>query len=96
MNSECRSYYSPSRLLSLLLRAFFPGRLHNPEKAKAEHLSKGEAYLKDSKFQEASLEFRNALQIDDKLPLAIGAWHMPMRVAAPTGNARRVAENNPA
>ena len=39
----------------------------NPEKAKADHVKKGEAYLKDSKFQEASLEFRNAIQIDDKL-----------------------------
>src|SRR6185369_3698643 len=36
------------------------------------HLQKGEAYLKDSKFQEASLEFRNAIQIDDKL--AAGHW----------------------
>ena len=39
----------------------------NPAKAKADHVKKGEAYLKDSKFQEASLEFRNAIQIDDKL-----------------------------
>src|SRR4030095_864081 len=37
----------------------------NPEKAKAEHINKGEAFLKEEKFQEASLEFRNALQIDD-------------------------------
>ncbi|MDT7603137.1 MAG: hypothetical protein QOF61_1134, partial [Acidobacteriota bacterium] len=37
----------------------------DPEKAKAEHISRGEAYLKDKKYQEASLEFRNAVQIDD-------------------------------
>lgn len=39
----------------------------NPEKAKAQHLSRGEAYLKEKKYQEASLEFRNAIQIDEKL-----------------------------
>jgi tetratricopeptide (TPR) repeat protein len=38
----------------------------NPEKTKAEHLSKGEAYLQDTKFLEASLEFRNALQVDER------------------------------
>src|SRR2546423_1833986 len=37
----------------------------DPEKAKAEHISRGEAYLKEKKYQEASLEFRNAVQIDD-------------------------------
>lgn len=43
------------------------GACANSEKAKAEHVKNGENYLKDSRFQEASLEFRNALQIDDKL-----------------------------
>jgi Tfp pilus assembly protein PilF len=42
----------------------------NAEKAKAEHVRRGEAYLKDQKFQEATLEFRNAIQIDDKLASA--------------------------
>jgi len=42
----------------------------NPEKAKAEHVARGEAYLKDLKYQEASLEFRNAIQFDDKLAAA--------------------------
>jgi tetratricopeptide (TPR) repeat protein len=42
----------------------------DPEKAKAEHLQRGEAYLTEKKFQEASLEFRNAVQIDDKLAQA--------------------------
>jgi tetratricopeptide (TPR) repeat protein len=42
----------------------------NPEKAKAEHVQRGEAYLTEKKFQEASLEFRNAVQIDDKLAQA--------------------------
>ena len=68
MNSECRGYIYSTTLLCLLLAAFISlSGCTNPEKAKAAHLSKGEAYLKDSKFQEASLEFRNALQIDEKL-----------------------------
>ena len=71
MNSECRRYLKYSTLLCLLIAAAlsFAG-CTNPEKAKTEHASKGEAYLKDSKFQEASLEFRNALQIDDKFAAA--------------------------
>ena len=73
MNSECRSYIYRPILLALLLVALFSlGGCTNSEKAKAEHLSKGEAYLKDSKFQEAALEFRNALQIDDQV--AAGHW----------------------
>ena len=71
MNSECRGYIYPTTLLCLLLAALISlSGCTNPEKAKAAHLSKGDAYLKDSKFQEASLEFRNALQIDDKLGAA--------------------------
>ncbi|HEX8143883.1 MAG TPA: tetratricopeptide repeat protein [Pyrinomonadaceae bacterium] len=42
----------------------------NSEAAKAEHVERGEAYLKEKKFQEASIEFRNAIQIDDKLASA--------------------------
>ena len=68
MNAKRRSFFYYPALLSVLLVALVSlGGCSNPEKAKAEHLSKGEAYLKESKFQEASLEFRNALQIDDKL-----------------------------
>jgi tetratricopeptide (TPR) repeat protein len=71
MNSECRGYIYPTTLLCLLLAALISlSGCTNPEKTKADHLSKGEAYLKDSKFQEASLEFRNAIQIDDKLAAA--------------------------
>jgi len=72
MTSECRVSFSKQVFFCLLLLApvFLPG-CTNPEKAKAAHLAKGEAYLKESKFQEASLEFRNAIQIDDKL----GAGH---------------------
>lgn len=42
----------------------------NPEKVKQEYLRRGEDYLKQSRYQEASIEFRNAIQIDDKLAAA--------------------------
>jgi tetratricopeptide (TPR) repeat protein len=71
MRSECRGYTFNISLFCVLLAAVISlAGCTNPEKAKAEHVSKGEAYLKDSKFQEASLEFRNAIQIDDKLAAA--------------------------
>jgi tetratricopeptide (TPR) repeat protein len=71
MNSECRGKFSYSILLCLLLAAVvFLSGCTNPETAKADHLAKGEAYLKDNKFQEATLEFRNALQIDETLGAA--------------------------
>ncbi len=38
----------------------------NAETAKAEHLKRGESLLAEQKYQEALLEFRNALQIDEK------------------------------
>jgi len=66
MNSECRRFvYYPTLLCVLFAAVLSFGGCTNPEKAKAEHVSKGEAYLKDEKFQEASLEFRSAVQIDD-------------------------------
>src|SRR5437588_102135 len=42
----------------------------SPEKAKAQHVQRGEAFLKERRWQEASIEFRNALQIDDNLAAA--------------------------
>ena len=66
MKSECRGViYKISLLCLLLSAAILLAGCSNPEKAKAQHLAQGEAYLKDSKFQEATLEFRNAIQIDD-------------------------------
>src|SRR6266581_5911820 len=71
MRIECPRYLYYPAVLSVLLTAMISfGGCSNPEKAKAAHVAKGEAYLKDSKFQEASLEFRNAIQIDDKLASA--------------------------
>ena len=66
MKTECRKYLKYAALLSLLLTGVLSfASCSNPEKAKADHVSRGEAYLKESKFQEASIEFRNAVQIDD-------------------------------
>ena len=71
MKSECRGViYKISFLCLLLLAAIFLAGCSNPEKAKAQHVAQGEAYLKDSKFQEASIEFRNAIQIDDNYAAA--------------------------
>jgi tetratricopeptide (TPR) repeat protein len=71
MKSECRGYiYKTSFLCLLLATAVFLAGCTNPEKAKAQHLADGDRYLKESKFQEASLEFRNAIQIDGKLAAA--------------------------
>lgn len=64
---ECRGKSSfPILLAALLATLFLLSGCTSPEKAKAEHVSRGEAFLKDQKFQEASLEFRNAVQIDDQ------------------------------
>jgi tetratricopeptide (TPR) repeat protein len=68
---ECRSSLKFATLLSLLLAAVFVlNGCTNPEKAKAEHVAKGEAFLKQERYQEASIEFRNAIQIDGNLAAA--------------------------
>src|SRR5437870_12635947 len=67
-NRECRRKFHALFLFAILtaVAVFFAG-CTTPEKAKAQHVARGQALLKDKKFQEASLEFRNALQIDDQL-----------------------------
>jgi tetratricopeptide (TPR) repeat protein len=70
MKSECRVYIYRLTVLCLFAAALFLTGCTNQEQAKAEHVAKGEAYLKESKFQEASLEFRNAIQIDENLAAA--------------------------
>ncbi|HYJ89322.1 MAG TPA: tetratricopeptide repeat protein [Pyrinomonadaceae bacterium] len=71
MKTECRVTLYRATLLSVLLAALFAiSGCTNPEKAKIAHVEKGEVYLKAEKFQEASLEFRNAVQIDEKLASA--------------------------
>src|ERR1041385_5601166 len=71
MRTECRGFTFHITVFCLLLAAVISlAGCTNPEKAKAAHLKQGDAYLKDFKYQEASLEYRNALQIDDKLAAA--------------------------
>jgi tetratricopeptide (TPR) repeat protein len=70
MRIECRRYIYPVLLLVAFAALLSLSGCTNPEKAKADHLTKGDAYLKESKFQEAAIEYRNALQIDDKLAAA--------------------------
>src|SRR6184192_4010429 len=67
-NHECRRKFSTLLLLIIpIVAALFIGACTTPEKAKAQHVTRGQALLKDKKFQEASLEFRSALQLDEKL-----------------------------
>ena len=71
MKNECRSRLYYATLLSVVLAALVAiSGCANPEKTKIAHVEKGEAYLKEEKFQEASLEFRNAIQIDERLASA--------------------------
>ncbi|HYH86309.1 MAG TPA: tetratricopeptide repeat protein [Pyrinomonadaceae bacterium] len=69
---ECPRARRVRALLAVLLVSVvaFAAGCSNPEKAKAEHLRRGEAFLKERRWQEASLEFRNAIQIDDNLAAA--------------------------
>src|SRR5687767_5085448 len=68
MKNECFSFRSYTLLLCLLLAAIVSlSGCTNAEQAKAAHLERGEAYLKEQKHQEAGLEFRSALQYDQKL-----------------------------
>ena len=69
---ECpraRSLRAPLAVLLACLVALAAG-CTNPEKAKADHVARGEAFLKERRWQEASIEFRNALQIDENLAAA--------------------------
>jgi tetratricopeptide (TPR) repeat protein len=67
-----RSAFVLSFISLLLFVVIFSSGCSNSEASKAEHVSRGEAFLKDKKYQEASIEFRNVIQLDDKL--AQGHW----------------------
>jgi tetratricopeptide (TPR) repeat protein len=71
VSSEC-PHTGRIRALALLLAlvAVLATSCTNPEKSKAQHVSRGEAYLKERKPHEAVLEFRSALQIDENLAAA--------------------------
>ena len=64
---ECRRNFYTLFLLIIVVFALFIGACTTPEKAKAQHVARGQALLKDKKFQDAALEFRSALQIDERL-----------------------------
>jgi tetratricopeptide (TPR) repeat protein len=66
-NQECRGKLYTFPLLILIVAAVLIGACTTPEKAKARHVALGQQLLKDKKFQEAGLEFRSALQIDDRM-----------------------------
>jgi len=66
-NRECRRKFFVLPLFVVLIAAFILGACTTPEKAKAQHVARGQQLLKEKKFQEAVLEFRGALQIDEKL-----------------------------
>lgn len=65
---ECKRYLSVL-VYSIITAAVLAG-CSNPEQTKVEHVRRGETLLKEKKFEEASIEFRNAIQIDDKLAAA--------------------------
>ena len=79
-NQECRRRFTVlSFLLAFIAAAVFMAACTTPEKAKAQHVTRGQSLLKDKKFQEASIEFRAAPQIDDRLAdeLARGDAQIP-------------------
>jgi len=69
---ECPRARSVRALVAVLLACLvaLAAACTNPEKAKAEYVRRGEAFLKERRWQEASLEFRNAIQIDENLASA--------------------------
>jgi tetratricopeptide (TPR) repeat protein len=62
---ECaRQRYVVAFLVTILSLTLSLSGCKNAEATKAQHLQSGEAFLKDKKYQEASIEFRNAIQLD--------------------------------
>jgi tetratricopeptide (TPR) repeat protein len=71
MKNECCGFrIYPSVICVLLLALLALSGCTNAEKAKTEHVRRGDAYLKEQKYQEASLEYRGALQIDGNMAAA--------------------------
>lgn len=66
----CRYSHILLLLVAFLAIALAMGACTSPAKAKAQYISRGEALLKEKKFPEASIEFRNALQLDERLAAA--------------------------
>lgn len=69
--SECtRSIVFRTFLFAFVIVLMAMSGCTNPDKAKAEYVRRGEVYLKDRRYQEASIEFRNAIQIDNRMAAA--------------------------
>jgi tetratricopeptide (TPR) repeat protein len=62
--------YAVAFLTALLIVTLALSGCSNTEVAKAEHVKRGESFLKDKKFQEATIEFRNAIQLDERFASA--------------------------
>src|SRR5919199_5009358 len=70
-HKECpRKSYIVALLSAMLLAALALSGCGSAAASKAEHVKRGEAFLKEKKYQEASIEFRNAIQLDDRLASA--------------------------
>ncbi len=65
--TECPGRTLHLILLTLLAAIVSLTACTTPERAKAQHLSRGEEFIKAEKFQEAVLEFKSAIQIDENL-----------------------------
>jgi len=62
VKNRCSSAYG---VLALVLVAFLPGCSRgNPEVAKRKYLASGNSYFEQKKYQEAIIEYRNAVQQD--------------------------------
>ncbi len=65
---ECtRRTFVLARFIIILVAALGLIGCKSAETSKAEHVERGEAFLKEKKYQEATIEFRNAVQIDERL-----------------------------
>ncbi|HEX4951192.1 MAG TPA: tetratricopeptide repeat protein [Blastocatellia bacterium] len=62
----CRSFRLVLLCLLALTCLFVQACKEDPEKAKLKHLTKGKQYLQEKKYNEARIEFRNALLLDKK------------------------------
>ncbi|HET6900699.1 MAG TPA: tetratricopeptide repeat protein, partial [Vicinamibacteria bacterium] len=84
----------------LLLAAVLPGCRWTKEGRRTRHLAQGEGYIKDKKFKEAIIEYKNVLKVDGKNPRAIRQLGIALFDAGAPGEAagylRRAAEADPA
>jgi tetratricopeptide (TPR) repeat protein len=65
--------FSPARFTAIVLIGCFAlTSCFNSQQAKQQHLARGEEYLKERKYHEATMEFRSALEIDKSS--AEGHW----------------------